>query len=144
MKTEQPLWGRGQMVSPQHFQQQDRFFEATVRGSLQAGQLHTFGFRALTLDPALLEAGQVAVLSARGIFPDGTPFAIPETMDAPKPLAISADMGGGPVYAYANRGWFDDMPAVAWTTPSLGASACVRDPKPKPSAPARSSGECSR
>lgn len=44
------------------------------------------------------------------------------------------DMGGGPVYAYANRGWFDDMPAVAWTTPSLGASACVRDPKPKPSA----------
>ncbi|WP_336684734.1 hypothetical protein, partial [Enterobacter cloacae] len=22
MKTEQPLWGRGQMVSPQHFQQQ--------------------------------------------------------------------------------------------------------------------------
>lgn len=44
------------------------------------------------------------------------------------------DMGGGPIYAYANRGWFDDMPAIAWTTPSLGGNACLHDPKPKPSA----------
>ncbi|MBT1154643.1 type VI secretion system baseplate subunit TssK [Aminobacter anthyllidis] len=91
------LWSEGLFLRTQHFQQQDRFFEATVRGALQAGQLHTYGFRTLTLDPALLEAGQVAVLSARGIFPDGTPFAIPDTMDAPKPLAVTADMGGGPV-----------------------------------------------
>ena len=32
----------------------------SARGTLQAGQLHTFGFRSLTLDPALLEAGQIA------------------------------------------------------------------------------------
>jgi type VI secretion system protein ImpJ len=91
------LWSEGLFLRTQHFQQQDRFFEATVRGALQAGQLHTFGFRALTLDPALLEAGQISVLSARGIFPDGTPFAIPDTMDAPQPLAITPDMGGGTV-----------------------------------------------
>ena len=78
------LWSEGLFLRTQHFQQQDRFFEAMARGALQAGQLHTFGFRSLTLDPALLEAGQVSVLSARGIFPDGTPFAIPETMDAPQ------------------------------------------------------------
>ena len=40
-------------------------------------------FGQLTLDPALLDAGQISVLSARGIFPDGTPFAIPDMMDAP-------------------------------------------------------------
>ncbi|TAN17583.1 MAG: type VI secretion system baseplate subunit TssK [Rhizobiaceae bacterium] len=91
------LWSEGLFLRTQHFQQQDRFLEATVRGALQAGNLHTFGFRALALDPALLEAGQVAVLSARGIFPDGTPFSIPDTMDAPKPLAVTADTAGGPV-----------------------------------------------
>ncbi|MER9257689.1 type VI secretion system baseplate subunit TssK [Mesorhizobium sp. M0619] len=91
------LWSEGLFLRTQHFQQQDRFFEATVRGALQAGHLHTFGFRTLTLDQALLDAGQISVLSARGIFPDGTPFAIPETMDAPRPLAVTPEMGAGPV-----------------------------------------------
>ncbi|WP_031355835.1 type VI secretion system baseplate subunit TssK, partial [Mesorhizobium sp. LSJC265A00] len=91
------LWSEGLFLRTQHFQQQDRFFEATVRGALQAGHLHTFGFRTLMLDQAQLDAGQISVLSARGIFPDGTPFAIPETMDAPRPLAVTPEMGAGPV-----------------------------------------------
>nr|WP_280940310.1 type VI secretion system baseplate subunit TssK [Mesorhizobium sp. LSJC277A00] len=91
------LWSEGLFLRTQHFQQQDRFFEATVRGALQAGHLHTFGFRTLMLDQAQLDAGQISVLSARGIFPDGTPFSIPETMDAPRPLAVTPEMGAGPV-----------------------------------------------
>lgn len=91
------LWSEGLFLRTQHFQQQDRFFETLVRGALQAGQLHVFGFKALTLDPAALDAGRIAILSARGLFPDGTPFAIPGTMDAPAPLAVSADMTEGPV-----------------------------------------------
>ncbi len=91
------LWSEGLFLRTQHFQQQDRFLETTVRGALQAGQLHTFGFSALTLDPSLLEAGQVAVVSARGIFPDGTSFSIPETMDPPQPLAVTAETGPGAV-----------------------------------------------
>jgi type VI secretion system protein ImpJ len=91
------LWSEGLFLRTQHFQQQDRFFEATVRGTLQAGHLQTFGFRSLTLDPAQLEAGQISVLSARGILPDGTPFAIPDMMDAPQPLAVTPDMAGGAV-----------------------------------------------
>ena len=91
------LWSEGLFLRTQHFQQQDRFLEASVRGALQAGQLQTFGFRSLVLDPALLEAGQVAVTAARGIFPDGTPFSIPDTMDPPKPIAITAEMGAGPI-----------------------------------------------
>lgn len=91
------LWSEGLFLRTQHFQQQDRFFETMARGTLQAGRLQTFGFSALTLDPSLLEAGQVAVLTARGILPDGTPFAIPETMDAPRPISITADTGAGAV-----------------------------------------------
>ena len=88
------LWSEGLFLRTQHFQQQDRFFEAIVRGTLQAGHLQTFGFRTLTLDQSQLDAGQVSILSARGILPDGTPFSIPDTMDAPRPIAITAEMAG--------------------------------------------------
>lgn len=91
------LWSEGLFLRPQHFQQQDRFLEGTARSMLQAGRLQTFGFRQLSLDPAALEAGQIGVLAARGIFPDGTPFAIPETMEPPRPLAVRADMTAGAV-----------------------------------------------
>jgi type VI secretion system protein ImpJ len=92
------LWSEGLFLRTQHFQQQDRFVEAAVRGSLQAGRLHTYGFRVLKLDPALLDAGQVAIVAARGIFPDGTSFAIPESMDPPPPLALAADGAQGSLH----------------------------------------------
>lgn len=91
------LWSEGLFLRTQHFQQQDRFIEASARGVLQAARLQPFGFRELTLDQALLKAGQVSIVTARGIFPDGTPFSIPETMDAPRPLAVTADTAAGAV-----------------------------------------------
>ncbi len=33
--------------------------------------------------------------------------------------------GGGPIYAFANRGWFDDMPAIRWTG-KMTAPECKR------------------
>ena len=91
------LWSEGLFLRPQHFQEQDRHTETLVRGVLQAGWLQSWGYRSLTLDPALAEAGQIAVTAARGIFPDGTPFAIPETMDPPEPVAIGRDTPSGAV-----------------------------------------------
>ncbi|KAB1072336.1 hypothetical protein [Methylobacterium planeticum] len=40
------------------------------------------------------------------------------------------DMGGGPVYVYGNRGWFDDMPSLAWTPSAPGGPPCSRRPLP--------------
>lgn len=91
------LWSEGLFLRPQHFQQQDRHAETLMRGGLQAGRLQTFGFTALEIDAAQVELGRVAIRSARGLLPDGTPFAVPETMDAPAPLAITRDMPQGPV-----------------------------------------------
>ncbi|GJE46424.1 hypothetical protein AEGHOMDF_5628 [Methylobacterium soli] len=42
------------------------------------------------------------------------------------------DMGGGPIYVYGNRGWFDDMPALAWSPSAPGGPPCLRRPVPKP------------
>lgn len=91
------LWSEGLFLRPQHFQEQDRHTDALVRGVLQAGLLQSWGFRSLTLDAALAEAGRVAVTEARGILQDGTPFAIPETMDPPAPVAIGRETPAGPV-----------------------------------------------
>jgi type VI secretion system protein ImpJ len=91
------LWSEGLFLRPQHFQQQDRATEALVQGALLAGRLQPWGFRELTLDAALLEAGRVAVTAARGVFPDGTPFAIPDTVDAPEPVVVGREMAAGAV-----------------------------------------------
>ena len=96
-ESDRVLWSEGLFLRPQHFQQQDRHAEALMRGALQAGALHPWGFGALTLDPALAEAGRVGVTAARGLLPDGTPFAIPEAMDPPEPVAIPRDAPPGPV-----------------------------------------------
>lgn len=95
--SDRVLWSEGLFLRPQHFQQQDRHTEALMRGALRAGALHPFGFRALTLDATLIETGRVALTTARGLFPDGTPFAIPETMDPPEPVEIARDTAAGPV-----------------------------------------------
>lgn len=42
------------------------------------------------------------------------------------------DMGGGPVYVYGNRGWFDDMPALAWSSQASVGPACRRRPVSAP------------
>lgn len=88
------VWSEGLFLRTQHFQQQDRYTEGLVRGALQAAPMQSFGFRALTLDKPGLDAGRVAIASASGIFPDGTPFSIPETMSAPAPVPIRGDMSG--------------------------------------------------
>jgi len=84
------VWSEGLFLRTQHFQQQDRYVEALVHGAMQSASLQNFGFRRLTLDSTALEAGRVGIESAQGIFPDGTPFSIPETMDAPAAIPVTA------------------------------------------------------
>jgi type VI secretion system protein ImpJ len=72
----------------QHFQQQDRWVEELTRSAVAGLRGHGWGFRQLELDPGLLAQGRVALRSAEGILPDGTPFAIPGAAPHPEPLAL--------------------------------------------------------
>ena len=89
------VWSEGLFLRTQHFQQQDRYTEALVRGALRAAPHQSWGFTALELDTASLNAGQVSIASAAGILPDGTPFDIPGDMDAPTPVPVGRDTGAG-------------------------------------------------
>ncbi|WP_018262120.1 hypothetical protein [Methylobacterium sp. WSM2598] len=44
------------------------------------------------------------------------------------------DMGGGPVYVYGNRGWFDDVPAIDRPGRPSPLPPCARQPIEKPEA----------
>lgn len=89
MKQLQPvLWSKGTFLTPQHLQLQDKFLEDSLTFRIQALNFCAWGFRELVLDEELLSEGQVAVSRASGIFPDGLPFAIPDSDPCPPSRAL--------------------------------------------------------
>jgi type VI secretion system protein ImpJ len=79
-------------LQPQHFQQQDRYAARQTDGRLAATLPWPWGLTALQIDEAALLQGRVAVVSARGVLPDGIAFSIPGDDPAPPALEIPADV----------------------------------------------------
>ncbi|MBV8870445.1 MAG: type VI secretion system baseplate subunit TssK [Acetobacteraceae bacterium] len=82
------VWQEGMFLRAQHFQQQDRWLESTVRGRTAALRPHPWGVVEMAIDRDLLATGRFALSSAAGVFEDGTPFAIPAETDHPPPLDL--------------------------------------------------------
>lgn len=96
MKSLQPvIWSKGTLLNPQHLQTQDRFTESTLQFRLEALSSFPWGFQRLNVDQAALACGNFAISTASGLFPDGLPFDIPESDQAPlpKPLAPYFESG---------------------------------------------------
>ena len=72
------VWSEGLFLRPQHFQQHDRYLERYLQVRSDALRSHGWGFSELRLDRDLLRLGKVAINSAQGVFPDGTPFSMPD------------------------------------------------------------------
>ena len=78
MRQLQPVvWSKGVLLSPQHLQAQDRFFEDTLRFLAGALSFQSWGFSSLQIDAAALSQGQLNVTQASGIFPDGLMLDLP-------------------------------------------------------------------
>ncbi len=85
------MWTEGMFLQPQHFQQQDRYLTRLLDGRIAPAAPYGWGFSSLVLDePALLQ-GKLALTSAHGVLPDGTPFSIPTHDAAPPALDIPPD-----------------------------------------------------
>nr|WP_295940356.1 type VI secretion system baseplate subunit TssK [uncultured Acidovorax sp.] len=82
------VWAEGMFLRPQHFQQQERHLEFLIQGRSLSAQPFYWGFSELTLDTQMLALGKVALISAQGVLPDGTPFRIPEVDEAPPPFDV--------------------------------------------------------
>ncbi|MBB3896892.1 type VI secretion system baseplate subunit TssK [Roseococcus suduntuyensis] len=82
------VWQEGMFLRAQHFQQQDRYFEALLQARAAPLRPHPWGITELALDRDLLAAGKFALSNVAGILEDGTPFAIPGSADQPPPLDL--------------------------------------------------------
>jgi len=72
MKTEQPLWGRGVMVSPQHFQQQAAYVAWSAECIAQMGLNHPWGMIQATFEADALKHGRLHPRHLHVRFQDGT------------------------------------------------------------------------
>ena len=84
------VWSEGLFLQPQHFQQQDRYFERYVEARAEALVPHAWGFAEVEIDADLLKLGKIGVRRAVGVFPDGTPFRLPDDDPLPRPLDVAA------------------------------------------------------
>lgn len=92
------VWSEGMFLRPQHFQQHDRYLEALVEGRCRSLRPGSWGFSELKIDESLLTQGKLAILSARGLLPDGTPFDIPGDDVAPEPFDVEESLRDGIIY----------------------------------------------
>jgi type VI secretion system protein ImpJ len=90
-REQKVIWSEGMFLQPQHFQQHDRYLENLVESRVGPASPHGWGFVSLSLDESSLKLGKLALSSAGGIFPDGTPFNFPGTHTGPLPLDVPAN-----------------------------------------------------
>ena len=86
------IWSEGLFLQPQHFQQQDRYFERYVETRCQALIPHSWGFTEVEFERDFLKIGKVGLRRLSGVFPDGTPFRMPDDDPLPTPLDIGPDV----------------------------------------------------
>lgn len=79
------VWSEGMFLNPQHFQQQERYFERLVDGKCSAYGAYGWGMHEFEVDQQLLTLGKISVIKGKGVFPDGTPFSFPD-IDEPPPV----------------------------------------------------------
>ncbi|MBI2732972.1 MAG: type VI secretion system baseplate subunit TssK [Aquabacterium sp.] len=92
------VWSQGMFLQPHHFQQEARYTERLIDSRVRALSPFAWGFTELQLDDSLLALGRLGIARASGIWPDGTPFAIPQLDPAPAPLDIPVDLKNEVVY----------------------------------------------
>ena len=92
------VWSEGMFLRPQHFQQAQRQQEFAQRQLLLSAEGHFWGFHSLVLDAPSLAIGKVAIASAAGVMPDGTPFAFPGVNDAPSAMNVSENIKARRIY----------------------------------------------
>lgn len=86
------VWSEGLFLRPQHFQQHDRYVERFVEGRSAALRSNSWGFTEVQIERDLLAIGKLGLKSARGVFPDGTPFSMPDDEPLPSPLELTAQV----------------------------------------------------
>jgi type VI secretion system protein ImpJ len=77
------VWSEGMYIGPHHFQAQSRYFEDSAQFVVSSLRRDYYGFLGCEVDAEALRNGTLALVHARGIFPDGLLFKMPESDPLP-------------------------------------------------------------
>lgn len=69
-------WAEGMLLTPQHFQQHDIYWNAVLQQRLRGISEHCWGVRHIVMDTALLASGIFVVEELACVFPDGVPYVL--------------------------------------------------------------------
>jgi type VI secretion system protein ImpJ len=83
------VWSEGMYLGPHHFQAQSRYFEDSVHFAMASLYFAPFGVGGFELDPEALQNGTLSLVHARGVFPDGLVFQMPDADPLPAAREIS-------------------------------------------------------
>ncbi len=98
MKTNKVVWSEGLFLRPQIFQQQERYLEYLIHRRTCSSGIYYWGFSHCETDTKALGYGKLVLRRAAGIFPDGTPFELPDHADLPAPLTLHAGDAGKTIF----------------------------------------------
>jgi type VI secretion system protein ImpJ len=92
------IWSDGLFLQPQHFQQQDRYFERYVESRCHALVPYSWGFTDIELELDLLRIGKIGLRRLSGVLPDGTPFRMPDDDPLPPAIEVGPDVRNQRLY----------------------------------------------
>jgi type VI secretion system protein ImpJ len=82
------LWREGMHLAQHHFQSQSRYVEDCIATALSQSFFTPYGVAGCELDRDALRNGTAALVFARGLMTDGTPFQMPDGDPLPPPRDI--------------------------------------------------------
>jgi type VI secretion system protein ImpJ len=85
------VWFEGMYLAPHHFQAQTQSFEDLIQFTTTSLWFEPYGLVGFELDAEGLRNGNVALVHARGLFPDGLAFHMPDSDPLP-PSRFIADL----------------------------------------------------
>ncbi|MGA3027770.1 MAG: type VI secretion system baseplate subunit TssK [Bryobacteraceae bacterium] len=90
MKTlSRVVWSEGMHLGPHHFQLQSRYFEDVIHFTTSSLWFGDYGLIGCQFDADALRNGTLSLIHARGIFPDGLAFHMPECEPLPPPRRMA-------------------------------------------------------
>ncbi len=83
------VWFEGMHLGPHQFQAQNRYFQDSIQFATSLLWFENYGLVGCELSAEALENGQAVLVHARGIFPDGLVFEMPDSDAVPPPRDIA-------------------------------------------------------
>ena len=91
-------WTEGLFLRPQHFQQQERYFDYCRHQQLSMQLPYGFGISRISIDSQCLKFGQFGLANLQAVLGDGTVVQLPDVEPLPEPIQIDKNCRDQQVY----------------------------------------------